>query len=51
MNRMDWQTGIIDLTDHKGGWVQPFYMSLATTILNNTTLYGSTQYKKKLIKY
>lgn len=38
---------IIDLTDHNGGWHQPCFMSLSTTILNNTTLFGNTTNKKK----
>jgi len=40
---------IIDLTDHNGGWHQPCFMSLSTTILNNTTLFGNTTNKKKII--
>lgn len=38
---------IIDLREHEGGWMDPFIMSLSTTILNNSSLFRFVSKREK----
>lgn len=38
---------IIDLREHEGGWMEPFMMSLSTTILNNSSLFRFVSKQEK----